>query len=202
MVATPVAAGVHLRRLRCARRLHQLPDARQAGRPLRDDRRQLRRPGHRAEARQGGPAARRRDPRRSGLGGGPQGRRQIVKVNGRPVKGLTLDEAANRAPGDRGERRSSWPCAGEGRPIRSHRLVRRHVEVESVTRREVVDPAAGIGYLRLDGLPEDVGRRDRRGDRRPAAPGDASPGARPAGQSGRPARTSPSRSPSGSSTRG
>ena len=46
--------GVRLRGLRCARRLHELPDPRQARRPLRHDRRQFRRPGHRAEARREG----------------------------------------------------------------------------------------------------------------------------------------------------
>ena len=50
-------AGIRLRRLRRPRRFHQLPDPRQARRPVRDDRRQLRRPGGRAQDRQGGPAS-------------------------------------------------------------------------------------------------------------------------------------------------
>ena len=159
-------AGIHLRRLRRPRRLHQLPDARQARRPLRHDRRQLRRPGDRAQARQGGPAAGRRDPRRTGVGGGPQAGRHDRQGRRRSRSrgwASTRPPTGSRAP--RGAR-SSWASARRTAPCRRYRLVRRHVEVESVTKAKIVDPAAGIGYLRLIGLPEDVGRRDRRGDRR------------------------------------
>ncbi len=76
---------------------------------------------------------------------------QIVKVNGRPVKGLTLDEAANRLQGTEGTTIELAVLAKDG-TVRSHRLVRRHVEVESVTGAKLVDGPQAIGYLRLAGF--------------------------------------------------
>ena len=95
-------AGIHLRRLRRARRFHELPDPRQARRPLRHDRRQLRRSGDRAEDRQGGSSPGRRDSRRPGVGGRLKAGELIVAVDGQPIKGLSLDEAANRLQGTEG----------------------------------------------------------------------------------------------------
>jgi carboxyl-terminal processing protease len=76
---------------------------------------------------------------------------QIVKVAGEPVKGLSLDEAANRLQGAEGTSVDLEILKRDGL-IRGVRLIRRHVDVESITRTKMVDPAAGIGYVQLSGF--------------------------------------------------
>jgi len=76
---------------------------------------------------------------------------QIVKVNGHSVKGLTLDEAANRLQGTEGTTIELEVRSAEG-TTRAYRLIRRHVEVESVTQAKLVELTQGIGYLRLNGF--------------------------------------------------
>src|SRR5262249_30149410 len=75
----------------------------------------------------------------------------IVGIDGRPIKGLGLDEAANRLQGTEG---SSVEIQLQGRDgaTRSQRLIRRHVDVESVTGIKLVSPEEGIGYLQLTGF--------------------------------------------------
>ncbi len=75
----------------------------------------------------------------------------IVKVNGQSIKGMALDESANRLQGAEGSMIELAVRKKDG-SVQTHRLVRRHVEVESVTKAKVVDQAAGIGYLRLAGF--------------------------------------------------
>ncbi|MFI5456134.1 MAG: S41 family peptidase [Isosphaerales bacterium] len=75
----------------------------------------------------------------------------IVGVGGQPIKGLTLDEAANRLQGTEGTTVELEVRRRDG-STRNHRLVRRHVEVESVTKVKLVDPEDGIGYLQLGGF--------------------------------------------------
>jgi carboxyl-terminal processing protease len=75
----------------------------------------------------------------------------IVKVNGRSVKGSGLDEAANRLQGTEGST-VELTVLGKSGMLRSLRLVRRHVDVESVTHVKLVDPALGVGYVRLAGF--------------------------------------------------
>ena len=75
----------------------------------------------------------------------------IVEVGGLSLKGLSLDEAANRLQGAEGTT-VALVVRRRGGALETFRLVRRHVDVESVTRVKVVDPAAGIGYLRLSGF--------------------------------------------------
>jgi carboxyl-terminal processing protease len=75
----------------------------------------------------------------------------IVEVGGRSIKGQTLDEAANRLQGAEGTTVELVLQRRDG-SRQNFRLVRRHVDVESVTKVKVVDPAAGIGYLRLSGF--------------------------------------------------
>jgi len=75
----------------------------------------------------------------------------IVSVGGRPIKGLSLDEAANRLQGTEGTTVELDVRRRDG-STRNHRLVRRHIEVESVTKVRLVDPADGIGYLQLGGF--------------------------------------------------
>ena len=76
---------------------------------------------------------------------------QIVFIAGRPVKGLSLDEAANRLQGNEGAPVEIGVLHPDG-SSRSYKMVRRHVEVESVANVKIVDPASGIGYLQLTGF--------------------------------------------------
>ena len=55
------------------------------------------------------------------------------------------------APGARGHAPSRSPCSAR-RLDPPYRLVRRHVEVDSVAQAKMVDPAAGIGYVQLTGF--------------------------------------------------
>jgi carboxyl-terminal processing protease len=75
----------------------------------------------------------------------------IVKVAGRSIKGLSLDEAANRLQGAEGTGVDIDIRRKDGK-IAPFRLVRRHVDVESVNKARVVDPDSGIGYLQLAGF--------------------------------------------------
>jgi carboxyl-terminal processing protease len=75
----------------------------------------------------------------------------IVKVGGHSIKGLSLDEAANRLQGVEGTAIDLEVRRPDG-TVQAHRLVRRHVDVESVTRMGVVDPTDGIAYLQLSGF--------------------------------------------------
>jgi carboxyl-terminal processing protease len=72
----------------------------------------------------------------------------IVKVNGVAIKGMGLDESANKLQGIEGSTIDLAVKKKDG-SAKSHRLVRRHVEVQSVTTAKIVEPEAGIGYLRL-----------------------------------------------------
>ena len=99
-----------------------------------------------------GPPAGRRDPRRPGVGG--RARRRATgssRSPARPVKGLSLDEAANRLQGTEGTSIDLEVLRRDGE-LQAVRLVRRHVEVESVTQAKIVDPAEGIGYVQLTGF--------------------------------------------------
>ncbi len=75
----------------------------------------------------------------------------IVKVGGRPIRGLSLDEAANRLQGAEGTSIDLEVRRSDNR-VQSVRLVRRHVEVESVSKLAMVDQADGIGYFQLSGF--------------------------------------------------
>jgi carboxyl-terminal processing protease len=76
---------------------------------------------------------------------------QITHVAGRPVKGLSLDEAANRLQGPEGSAVAVTVRHPNG-ASREYRMVRRHVEVESVSVVKMADPAAGVGYVQLSGF--------------------------------------------------
>jgi carboxyl-terminal processing protease len=80
----------------------------------------------------------------------------IVKIGGQPIKGLTLDEAANRLQGTEGSTVELDVRRRDG-STRSHRLVRRHVEVESVMKVKLVEEQHGIGYLQLGGFQKTSG---------------------------------------------
>ena len=93
---------------------------------------------------------------------------QIVQVAGQSVKGLSLDEAANRLQGTEGTRRRDRRPPRRRLDAGRYRLVRRHVEVESVAQAKIVDPAGGRRLRPAHRLPEDLDRGARPGDRRPA----------------------------------
>jgi carboxyl-terminal processing protease len=76
---------------------------------------------------------------------------RIVKVAGQAVKGLSLDEAANRLQGAEGTSIDLEILKRDGE-LRAVRLIRRHVDVESITRAKIVDPTEGIGYIQLAGF--------------------------------------------------
>mgnify|MGYP001031799092 CR=1 FL=1 len=76
---------------------------------------------------------------------------QIVKIAGQPVKGLALDEAANRLQGTEGTS-VDLEVLKRDATVAVVRLIRRHVDVESVTRAKIVDEGRGIGYVQLAGF--------------------------------------------------
>jgi carboxyl-terminal processing protease len=75
----------------------------------------------------------------------------IVEVNGLAIKGMGLDESASKLQGTEGSIVALAVKKKDGNR-QAFRLVRRHVEVQSVTKARIVDPEAGIGYLRLAGF--------------------------------------------------
>lgn len=84
---------------------------------------------------------------------------QITAVGGRSIKGLGLDEAANRLQGSEGTFVDIDVLRKDG-ATRPYRLARRHVEVESVTQSRILDSDGRIGYVRLAGFqktsPEEI----------------------------------------------
>jgi len=76
---------------------------------------------------------------------------KIIKVGAKPVRGLSLDEAASRLQGSEGTAVDIQVLRGDG-STRSFRIVRRHVEVESVAQAKIADTEAGIGYIQLAGF--------------------------------------------------
>ena len=76
---------------------------------------------------------------------------QIVKIAGQVVKGLSLDDAANRLQGTEGTS-VDLEILKRDASIQSVRLVRRHVDVESVARAKIIDQADGVGYIQLTGF--------------------------------------------------
>src|SRR5262249_51090156 len=82
---------------------------------------------------------------------GPRPGDQILGIGSVTLKGLSLDEAANRLQGPEGSRVELGVRRRDG-TLQDFHMVRRHVEVESVTKARLVDPAAGVGYLWLSGF--------------------------------------------------
>src|SRR5262249_30992527 len=76
---------------------------------------------------------------------------RITHVAGQSVRGMSLDESANRLQGTEGSAVDVVILRGDG-SARSYRLVRRHVEVESVANARIVDTTAGVGYVALTGF--------------------------------------------------
>ena len=76
---------------------------------------------------------------------------QITRVAGQSMRGLSLDEAANRLQGAEGTAVELTVLRADN-SMRDFRLIRRHVEVESVAQAKIVDPAGAVGYIQLTGF--------------------------------------------------
>jgi carboxyl-terminal processing protease len=76
---------------------------------------------------------------------------RITHVAGQPLAGQGLDEAASRLQGPEGSSIALVveDASGLGRSLT---LVRREVEVRSVSEAKLVEPTLGVGYVRLDGF--------------------------------------------------
>ena len=72
----------------------------------------------------------------------------ILAVDSIALRGLGLDDAANRLQGEEGSKVAIEVASKDALP-RTLKLTRRHVEVESVAQAKFVDPNAGIGYIQL-----------------------------------------------------
>lgn len=83
--------------------------------------------------------------------GGLQAADHIVAIDGTDCREFTTDEAARLLRGPAGTRvRLTWknPSAREF----TGDFVRRRVQIRSVTRRMMLDPVQGIGYIRMEGF--------------------------------------------------
>jgi carboxyl-terminal processing protease len=76
---------------------------------------------------------------------------RIVAVGGHSVKGLGLDEAASRLQGTEGTTVDIAVLRSDS-STRTFRLVRRHVEVESVAQARIIESISGVGYIQLTGF--------------------------------------------------
>ena len=89
----------------------------------------------------GGPAA------EAGIKAGDR----IVAVGGTSVRGLGLDEAAGRLQGNEGTI-VDVTIQHSSKETQNYRLMRRHVEVESIAQAKIIEPALGVGYIQLIGF--------------------------------------------------
>jgi len=75
----------------------------------------------------------------------------ITEVAGQSVKGLNLDEAAGRLQGTEGTTVDIKLLRADG-VVRTIRMTRRPIEVESVAQAKIVEPLSGIAYVQLTGF--------------------------------------------------
>ncbi len=73
----------------------------------------------------------------------------ITMVDGQPTQGLTTDQAANLLLGEEGSV-VTVSAVTPGRVPRDLRIRRRRVDVPSIDDVEMLDPASGIAYLRIN----------------------------------------------------
>ncbi|MDX2039205.1 MAG: S41 family peptidase [Isosphaeraceae bacterium] len=73
---------------------------------------------------------------------------RITVIDGKALRGLSLDDAANRLQGEEGSTVEVTIESRDGK-VATKRIMRRHVEVESVTMAKLVDPTNGVGYIQL-----------------------------------------------------
>ena len=76
---------------------------------------------------------------------------RIVSVGGKSVRGLGLDEAASRLQGTEGTT-IEIAVLHPDHSTENLRLIRRHVEVESVAQAKIVESLTGVGYIQLTGF--------------------------------------------------
>ncbi|GIW88823.1 MAG: carboxyl-terminal processing protease [Isosphaeraceae bacterium] len=76
---------------------------------------------------------------------------RIVAIDGREIRGLALDEAAALLQGPEGSAVEISILAPDG-SRQTLRLVRRPIEVLSVSQARILDPVLGIGYIQLTGF--------------------------------------------------
>jgi carboxyl-terminal processing protease len=76
---------------------------------------------------------------------------RIVAVGGKSVRGLGLDEAAGRLQGTEGTP-VEISVLHNDRSTQVLRLIRRHVEVESVSQAKIIESFSGVGYVQLTGF--------------------------------------------------
>jgi carboxyl-terminal processing protease len=95
---------------------------------------------------------------------------RIVAIGGQSVKGLGLDEAAGRLQGNENTAVEISVLRNDA-STKVFRLIRRHVEVESVSQVRIIEPISGVGYIQLTGfqkssteeLDRAIGRLKRQG---------------------------------------
>ncbi len=76
---------------------------------------------------------------------------RIVSVGGVSVKGVGLDEAAGRLQGSEGTTVDITVLRTDSTTT-TLRLIRRHVEVESVGQARIIESIAGVGYIQFTGF--------------------------------------------------
>ncbi len=76
----------------------------------------------------------------------------IVAVNGVPMGGMTLEEAAGKLQGPAGTQVELWVLSPGAEQPRRLLLVRRPVQVHSVSYAALLSPGEGIGYVQLSGF--------------------------------------------------
>jgi carboxyl-terminal processing protease len=76
---------------------------------------------------------------------------RIVAVGGQSVRGLGLDEAAGRLQGTEGTSVEISVLRPDS-TTKTFKLVRRHVEVESVGQVKMIETISGVGYIQLTGF--------------------------------------------------
>lgn len=75
----------------------------------------------------------------------------ITSIGPQAMKGLTLDEAASKLQGAEGSPIEISTLHADGKTT-NYRMIRRHVEVESVSQARIVDSQRKIGYIQLTGF--------------------------------------------------
>ncbi len=76
---------------------------------------------------------------------------RITRIDEKSVQGLDLDSAANRLQGAEGSTVAITLLRTDG-STPSLKMIRRPVEVRSVSEAKIVDRAAGVGYIQLTGF--------------------------------------------------
>ncbi|MEM9700895.1 MAG: S41 family peptidase [Planctomycetota bacterium] len=90
--------------------------------------------------------------------GGAKAGEYISAISGVDCREMSADEAAKLLRGPEYSRLTLELTSGDGSAVRTGRFVRRTVEIKSVEIVEMVDEAAGVGYIRMGGFQETTAR--------------------------------------------